>query len=215
MTKIKKFGELPLNFVFADENTGREYRFDDLNCTQDEFMDWVETFDYDSLETTYGVHDFSGGESDDEIVVGFSSYEISKKDFVTVMEIWRKGLVDAGFISPEQEVKIIEHPSFNNINPVIVFYNSLTDYYEKYEVERIGLEEFQEDYADDFVDFMESKLTKYGFYEFDGVDGDNENEYTIQIDDDEQNWKENLDKAIQKVIQYFQNLQIDLTKISE
>lgn len=210
MTKIKKFGELPLNFVFADENTGREYRVDNLNCTEDEFMDWLETFNYDSLETTYGVHDFSGGESDDEITVGFSSYEISKKDFVIVMEIWRKGLVDAGFISPEQEVKIVDG---ENINPVIVFYNSLTDYTEKYEVERIGLEQFQEDHADDFINFMESKLTKYGFYEFDGVDGDNGNEYTIQIDDDEENWKENLDMAIQKVIKYFENERIDLTKI--
>jgi hypothetical protein len=79
-----------------------------LNCTEDQFFEWLETFDYDRLETTYGIHDFSGGETDTENVVGFSSYEISKKDFITVMEIWRKGLVDAGFISPEKEVEIVE-----------------------------------------------------------------------------------------------------------
>jgi len=113
MKKIKKFGELPLNFVFTDENTGREYRFNNLNCTEDEFMDWLETFDYDSIETTYGIHDFAGNKTKNEIMVGFTSYEISKKDFVTVMEIWRKGLVNAGFISPEQEVKIVDGENIN------------------------------------------------------------------------------------------------------
>ena len=103
--KVKKFGQKQVDFVFGDEKS-KLYKFKDLNCTEDEFIDWVETFDYDKLETTYGVHDYSGVETDDKIEVGFSSYEISETDFPIVIEIWRKGLVDAGFISNDQQVEI-------------------------------------------------------------------------------------------------------------
>ena len=103
--KVKKFGEKPINFVFGDEKS-KLYKIKNLNCTEDEFMEWLETFDYDKLETTYGIHDYCGGETDEEIEVGFSSYEISETDFPIVMEIWRKGLLNAGFISNDQKVEV-------------------------------------------------------------------------------------------------------------
>ena len=105
-----------------------------------------------------------------------------------------------------------------NINPVIIFFNSLTDYIEKYEV-KIGLEEFQENYTDNFTTFIETKLIEYDCNEFD-VDGwvpsgcyMKGNEYTIQIDGDEPDWKENLNKVIQIVIEYFEKQGVDLNKI--
>lgn len=103
--KVKKFGQKPMNFVFGNEKD-KLYKIKNLNCTEEEFFNWLETFDYDNLEMIYGIHDFSGGETDEEIEVGFSSYEISETDFPIAMEIWRKGLLDAGFISDDQKVEI-------------------------------------------------------------------------------------------------------------
>ena len=40
------------------------------------------------------------------------------------------------------------------------------------------------------------------------------NEYTIQIDGDEPDWKENLNKVIQIVIEYFEKQGVDLNKIN-
>jgi hypothetical protein len=104
--KVKKFSKQTVNFVFSDEKCTL-YKINNLNCTEDEFMDWLETYDYEPLELKYGVHDYSGGEDEDgTIEVGFTSYEISKEDFPTVMEIWRKALLSAGFITDNHKVEI-------------------------------------------------------------------------------------------------------------
>ncbi len=95
----------PVHFCFYDENTSTYYTLR-LTCTLQDFYDWLETFSYDSMETTYGIHDFCGGETPEYEEVGFSSYEISPTDFPIVMEIWRQALVTSGFLDPTQKVTI-------------------------------------------------------------------------------------------------------------
>lgn len=203
--KINKFG-IPLNFVFGDENTGLEYRLNNLNCTEDEFFQWLETFDYEHLEHKYGIHDFSGGRTDEENTVGFSSYEISKSDFDIVMEIWRKGLVDAGFIPNDQKVEI----TGEEYKATIVITNPLMNYTEIYEVENFSTQEFEDEIDEDFGEFLDEEIGEdYGFYEYDGEQG--EGDHLIQLNDEEDNWEENFQKVVKKIKKYFKKNKIELT----
>lgn len=207
--KINKFGEQQVNFVFSDENTEQQYVIKDLKCTEDQFFEWLENFSYDHLETTYGIHDYSGGEDEDGCLeVGFSSYEISKANFVIVMEIWRKALLDAGFITEDQQVEIIGEEA----TPIIVITNSMMDYTERYELELVSKEMFDEDYAEDFEEYLNDNLDEDdGFYEFDGDMGDNE--YLIQLDNEEDDWEKSFDKAVKKIKKFFKKENIDLHKV--
>lgn len=172
-----------------------------MNCTDDEFHEWLEDFDYDSLETTYGIHDFAGGDTDDEHQVGFMSYEISRENFPIVMEIWRKGLFDAGFISDDIKVEA----SDGDLNAVIVISNPDQNYTEKYEVD-ILRDVFQEDYEEDYMEFVEDKFEDCEYL-------DDDFQYIIEYNDLNKNWKLYFDKIVIKVTKYFKKLGFELKKL--
>lgn len=203
--KVEKFGIKPLVFVFGDENTEQQYKIKNLNCTEEEFFEWLDTFEYDNLESQYGIHDFSGGETDNEHEVGFSSYEISKKDFPIVMEIWRKGLLDAGFITEDQEVEIEGEEN----TPIIWIRNEPMDYEERFEIQRISKETF-DDYLESFEEYLHDNLSNEDA-EFDGDQGGGE--YLIQLMDEEDDWKETFKKVVKKIKKFFKNERLDLEKI--
>lgn len=82
-----------LVFKFYDENTEKYFIDVELNCTENDYYDYIESIYQDfiyPLETTYGVHDFSGGSTKDRSIkyVGYTSYEIKKKDLDTVKKLW-------------------------------------------------------------------------------------------------------------------------------
>ena len=206
--KIKKFG-IPLNFVFSDQNTGLQYELNNLNCSEDDFFKWLETFDYEPLEHKYGIHDFAGGSDDEESVVGFTSYEISKSDFDIVMEIWRKGLVDAGFIPNDQKVEI----TGEEYKATIVITNPLMNYTEIYEVENFSTQEFEDEIDEDFGEFLEDEICgdEYGVYEYDGDQG--EGDHLIQMNYEEDDWEEMFNKVVKKIKKYFKKANIDLNLV--
>lgn len=207
--KVNKFGEKTVNFVFSDQNTGLEYRINNLNCTEEQFMDWLGTFDYEPLEHKYGIHDYAGMIDDNEVVVGFTSYEISKSDFDIVMEIWRKALVEAGFISEDQKVEIVGE----EYKPTIVITNPLMDYTEIYEVENVSIQEFEEELDEDFGEFLEDEICgdDYGVYEYDGDQG--EGDHLIQMNYEEDDWEKVFAKVVKKIKKYFKYNKISLKLI--
>jgi len=65
--------------------------FDEMICDLQDFID--------PLECKYGVHDISF--SPDEVLFGFTSYEIEEKNWPIVLTLWKEKIQELGFVVGE------------------------------------------------------------------------------------------------------------------
>jgi len=86
-------------------------------------------------------------------------------------------------------------------------------YHEIIQIENKSADEFKK-VEDDFAEFVEDNLCgdEYGIYEYDGEQDDDE--YLIQINDDEDDWKENFERVIEKIIEYLKKEEIEFKKLN-
>jgi hypothetical protein len=80
--------------------------------------------------------------------------------------------------------------------PVVVIYNSLQEHKMKLPL-IVSIENFEK-VEDELAEFVEDELEEHGVYEYDGDVGIVENEYLIQLDDEE-DWLENFNLVVGKV----------------
>lgn len=102
--KVNKPGVFYFEFRFEDEETDDEVATNNWafnltpdaiailgeNFTESEWMD--EAFSF--LEARYGVHDWSSGPVDTVVGIGYTTYEVSRKDAPKLVEQWRKKFSD-------------------------------------------------------------------------------------------------------------------------
>jgi hypothetical protein len=84
-----------MDFFLQDEESSQVFKINDLNCTEDDFVEWVEdSDDVSKLEDKYGVLDFTG----DLDGLGFQSYEIELKDYPVLLEEFRTIFKNLGWL---------------------------------------------------------------------------------------------------------------------
>lgn len=93
-------GILPTYFHFYDQNTDKDYLLP-IDCSEREFNTWSEEDEQEhafvSDMESYGVHDWSGGMDENEITLGYTSYEVEEEQFPELLEKWKQKLVELGW----------------------------------------------------------------------------------------------------------------------
>lgn len=102
-------GILPTYFRFHDENTDKDYLLP-VTCCEREYNDWLEhdvsEVGFVSDMENYGVHDCNSGVDENEVSLGFTSYEVEEDQFPELLEKWKQKLVELGWASHESQWEI-------------------------------------------------------------------------------------------------------------
>jgi hypothetical protein len=85
------------DFWFSEQGERHELPIEGYD--QDIHLDAIyHELNYRDLESRFGVHDWSTSEQDDGTIedIGFTTYEVDKKEVAELLEIWKEILTNVG-----------------------------------------------------------------------------------------------------------------------
>ena len=111
----------------TEESVVYAFNINLLNADLNEDLDTDYEYHCSDTESDYGVHDWSSRFNDEIIEFGYTSYEIEPKNYLKVMELWRKYLESRSDVQDTTDIVEIPSDEFENFDSLDVYNKVASD----------------------------------------------------------------------------------------